>query len=451
MGNTEKNNRLGDIGIILKLDKICFYPGENMKGKIRLILKNGLFEECKKFSRLNIMIVQCSNYEYIIDNGYDTDGETIILMAQSFHFNDFIGLDNVNEINLPFNCILPKTARPTIIIKNTDYVKHIIIIEYPHFKIKRSYLFVVKNNLKFHSKGTKLLTSCFFQTTFEKSKIFQNKSPCKLIINMPKNFFLYNEKVEYKIQLDCRNLDIPVNKVVVTFYRIIKMNYSKNILKARKSWIDNLYINEYSLPKEKKLFTVDDHFLFPNTLNKKNDFCIPPSIVYQFMEQHGLYDVNDKNILRLLPGCSEGLINIYYFLKVKIHFDSILTSNEFIDIPLEFCDIIDNKISNQNNKNINNNMNNIKVNNNDINNAVDTSKPTPSSNNSQENLNIDDINISSINDDNDSIILDKSSAPLPFDNKNIEGKKDPLDDKENINTGGWVIIDENKLSVQDKK
>ena len=39
-----------------------------------------------------------------------------------------------------------------------------------------------------------------------------------------------------------------------------------------QTWVDNLYINEYSLPKEKKLFTINDNFMFPNTLIKRMIF-----------------------------------------------------------------------------------------------------------------------------------------------------------------------------------
>ena len=45
-------------------------------------------------------------------------------------------------------------------------------------------------------------------------------------------------------------------------------------------------------------------------LNK--DDCISPLEIYQKMEIHGLYEINDQNIKNLYPSCSEGLIEIEY-------------------------------------------------------------------------------------------------------------------------------------------
>ena len=40
------------------------------------------------------------------------------------------------------------------------------------------------------------------------------------------------------------------------------------------------------------------------------------------------------------PSCSVGIIRAEYLLKVKVHFDSALTTSEEVSIPLDFSDVL---------------------------------------------------------------------------------------------------------------
>ena len=255
---------------------------------------------------------------------------------------------------------------------------------------------------------------------------------------MPRNYFLYNEKVGYNIHLDCTTLQIPVYKIIVSFRRTIKKNFSIDILKSRRSYDEKLFFKKYNLNKKEKIFNIIDYitcFNHPNNLKR----CISPSEIYRQMDSHGLYEVDDQSIRSLYPSCSEGLIVVEYWLKIKVYFDTNFTSDEWIFAPVDFCDIIDYNRPNQEkigNINLNKKINQIKFSNNFQSNMAN--------NNININNNIINNNINVINNVNlinNINIIDDEAAPPNAQYLNIDGKKNFLEDNEKLDLNDWVIID----------
>ena len=501
----EKYNKYGNVDIILSLQKVCYYPGENMIGNIKLIPKFGLYQECIKYCEIYIIITQHSHYTYRRGSDLETEEEITQLIYNRFRFSDFMQLGQQNEINIPINIILPKIAHPSIFLNNSDYVKHFITIEYPYFNVKRTLIFIVKNNLNFHSRNRALLCPFKYQTTLNKKKFFKKKGSCKLVIEMPRNYFMYSEKVGYNIHLDCRILEIPVHKISVTFCRTLKKRYKSNYLKSNIEHTDKLFFKDYNLNKNEKLFNVVDYIYFSAGI-AWDSTSSSPTETYKRFDAHGLYEINDQTLQNLYPSCSVGLINIEYSLRVKIYFDTILTSDEQVFVPLDFCDILyfNNPNTNYNNQaffvnNMQSNMlmpniimNNTQLNmpmpnaimnnsqpnmpmpnsimnnsqpnmsmSNIITNNPQLNKPMPNtiinnskpnipknkafSNNSQTNISGCNNNINMINNnsinDMDDNSINEGSAPPSGTNMNIDGKKNYLEDKKGVNLSDWVVID----------
>jgi len=381
------------------------------------------------------MITQTSCYTYQDGSDYETEEETTVLMTHNFRFSDYIQLGQEKEINLKVKYTLPKNARPSIFIDTHDYVKHLITVNYPHFGAKRTKVLIVKNNLNFHSKNRQLLCPFNYPINFNKKKFFMKKGSCNLVITMPRNYFLYNEKISYNIHLDCTLLDIPVYKIKISFKRTLKRNRKDNYLRQRINSTDTLTYKEYQIDKTKKLIDIVDYIIFNDslsTLPKPNS----PSDIYKMMDAHGLYEVNDPFLRSLYPSCSVGLINVEYSLKAKIYFDTIFTSDEQVFWPVDFCDILDYKMPNQNDINLNNN---------NFNQIFNSSDIKPINNNNLINNNI--INNNDIDDLN--LVENEVAAPVGL-NINLDGKKKFLEDNENLNLDngldGWVIIDKKDIN-----
>ena len=393
-----------------------------MKGKVKIIPKLGLFEECKKHCEIFIMISQISQYEYQYGDGTETESETNQSDALRIRFSDYIQIGNEKEINIPINFNLPKTVTPSIFLANgTDYVMHFITVEYPHFKTKRTNIIIVKNDLNFNSRNGNLFCPAKFSRIYNKKNFLKKKGSCQLTLDMPKNYFLYNEKIVYNIHLDCRTLEIPVNKISVTFCRNLRKNKEFNHLDTRIERTYELFYKEYNFNKVQKLFNVIDYMHFSD-ISVQNITCISPTDTYIKLDNHGLNEANGRNTLSLYPSCSLGLIKIDYYLQIKIHFDAMLTNNEVVYIPIYFSDSLDNIIPKPIITNVNNNIN--------------KKNEVPISNNSQSNVcnnNTNMNNIKSINDPDDinSVSANEDNEYQPGKDMNIDGKKNNLDDKTN--------------------
>ena len=202
---------------------------------------------------------------------------------------------------------------------------------------------------------------------------------------------------------------------------------------------------EYNLDKKQKTFNVIDYIVFSDP-SAPMDSCISPSEIYQQMDNHGLYEIDDQSLRTLYPSCSEGLLVLEYSLRVKVYFDTIFTSDEFVFVPVDFCDLINynipqlNQVNNMNNMNINNNINNS----NNINQIQVPNNPQPNlvnNNNININNNIINNNINNSNSINNINIINGGSAPPMVQGQNIDGKKNFLEDNEKLNLSDWVVID----------
>jgi len=428
MGNdSPKFNILGDVGIQIKLNKVCYLPGESIQGSIILTPKFNLIEEVLTNPKLFLNITQYQFYSYTVGSDTEHEAEELILVSFNLNFDDFLNNNKSNEINIPLNIILPNYAYPSIYFSRDNYVKHYFSVEYPHFKVKRTIMFIVKNNLNFNTYNNSLKAPVECQVKYNKSKLFFSKGSCILTIKMPKNYFLYNEKITYNINLNCKELKIGIKKFRVSLYRVEKKNLPKERFKSRRQNTVKIFFKDYNINKKQDIYNITDFIVFSNIIYvKSNSPC--PYDIYKVFEEHGLFEVDEKNFNYLYPSCVGGLLSIDYFLKVKVYFDTTWTFDESINIPIDFCSILEDKKNNSINNNINIIENNIISGNNFINNNIYQNSDVNKKNNN--------------NNINDNCILNDFGAPPAFGNNNIEENNNFIEDDKNdsLNMKDWVII-----------
>ena len=98
------------------------------------------------------------------------------------------------------------------------------------------------------------------------------------------------------------------------------------------------------MEKGLKNYSISDFINFPTSSDYNSVY--PPN-VYQSLNQHGLFEVNEPNFNYKIYPCSyQGLVSIDYFIKFKICLDSSLTSDERLFIPIYFASNPENNTSN---------------------------------------------------------------------------------------------------------
>ena len=128
MGNIEDDNIYNSyIKFIIKLEKICHFPGENINGTIFLKGKQGLKETLLNNPTSKIIISQKQCY-------YDDEdpGQTIKnnIYEKNIFFKTFVGANLLNTVK-PFSIKLPNSAIPSYSFKRGHYIKHKLLVEFP--------------------------------------------------------------------------------------------------------------------------------------------------------------------------------------------------------------------------------------------------------------------------------------------------------------------------------
>ena len=349
MGNNSQYSKFNKyIDFSIKLEKICYFPGESINGAIYLMGKSGLLETQLKNPKALFTIYEKQKYTYSgSDNNTSTESkenkyENYIL------FNNFIGANLLTGINIPFSYKIPILTHPTCSFKVSYYqgfIKHYFSIELPNLKVKRTLIIVIKNNANFTKENKLFKMPCVYFAKKSKSQFFINKGYFSITINLPKNVFYYDEPISYIIILDCKKIELLINKIDVSLLRRNRRNHRSDFEKARYKEDDLLLTKSKKLNSNLKEQVIQDVFNFP--MNYKKEKIIFPPLIYESIEknksQFPKISSNDPEykMIKLekeyiiCPSCRSGLVSIEYFLQIKLYFPS-MTFDEKYEVPIDF-------------------------------------------------------------------------------------------------------------------
>ena len=333
MGNEEKHNIFGEVNIKIELNKACYLPGEDIKGSIILTPKSNLVEEVINNPILRIKITQYQLYTKHGGRSSKKEKEKKILYESDFNFNDFLEKRDSKGFNIPINIPLFEDAYPSIYFSKEDYVKHYLCIEYPHFKVKRTIMFIVKNKINLNDYY--LIAPFKIEETYNKSKFIFDKGFCVLTVNMPKNYFEYNEAISFNIKLNCKNLKLRIEQFQIKVCRHECKNYPNYRLNSKEKTKINLFWKYYKFYKNQDIYEISDYFYFPNFYQNSKLPCNPNQI-YKEYDLHGPFEINETNLYNLKPSALGGLLSVKYFFKIKVFFKSFWTMDEKYSIPIYF-------------------------------------------------------------------------------------------------------------------
>ena len=339
MGNDyyEKYNNEKKMPINIELNKVCYFPEEIITGTITIFPRLETIDALNESPELTIKLKEYLQYTYTTKNGkhttHHTVSETKFLIEETINFKDSLTLEYSAGIKIPFSYQIPKEVHPTMFLDFYDeFCRHFFMVEVPCCEAIRTKALVMRNTFP-----EKVLTKNYeAKSEFNKSKLFSEKGSVLCKVKMPKNYFFYDEEIPFEINIDCSKLDLKIKSVKVYLFRKALYKMRKDSTEIRRKDVKEIYFKEIHLEKGLTNYNVFNSINFPT----KSD-VYPPNL-YEEFEKHGLYEVNDKKIkesyYKLYPGCRTGLLTVEYYLKIKLHFDSLFTFDESIDIPLYFTE-----------------------------------------------------------------------------------------------------------------
>ena len=145
-------------------------------------------------------------------------------------------------------------------------------------------IIVIKNNANFTRENDLYRMPCTYFARKSISYFYVNKGDFTITIKIPKNVFYYDEPISYKIILDCKNLDLIVNKIDVSLLRSNRRNLATDNKKAIAKQRDLLIIKNIKLNGNLKEHTIQGVINFDMDLNKEKYFF--PPLIYESIEKN---------------------------------------------------------------------------------------------------------------------------------------------------------------------
>ena len=342
--NDEKYNMTKYIDINIELNKNCFFPGENINGKLNIISKPGTQYSLMTNPQINFTITQLEHYSYSINRGGRgqnnnnrvTYEEEIPLLIKILDFPNIKGESLLYGVKIPFTIQIPLNSLPTLIFNEIAFTKHILTIFIPILQAKKSVLIIIKNSQFFNFNNRLYESPCMRGKSIAKTKCcFFKIGKVNFQLKTPKNSYAYNEIVPFEILIDCNDLNTGIIGVRVSIVRHEKQNLKDNHYKERFKFKKKIFSRFYQFNySNQKNYQLNSEIKFPNN---KNDLSVYPPNIYQICDSHKpsqLYKLIDT--MHLAPTSYYGLLSVEYFLKAEIIFETSLTKGEKIKLPIDF-------------------------------------------------------------------------------------------------------------------
>ena len=393
------------LSINISVEKIIYFPGDEIKGFLYIKGKETLTNPLFIYSLVKVTIYQIYYYEYDIETKIESDSgeeklkikipfmdkvkesENQIVYSTMFNFSQFLGHNLMDGIKLPFLIKLPNNLEPTFCFKNS-YIRHILTFDFYEFESKNSIGFIVKNPRYFSLENKSLKEPLTVFKDISKNKlIFFSQGKIAIYITSKSNSYKYGEQIPLDIIIDASELDVNLIGIQIKMDRYIQFNNKNDKNSIKEFFSHNLFFKDIKFLEKKNNYKYNI-IITP----KNNDFCNDPDVFYSVIEANYL-KLNFPEV-DLFPFCSGGLINCLYLINVKLNFDSMITTDENISIPIELFFNSDNNASYDNEIKIYNPYNEI-------------FKDKEGEDNINENLNINSINNNPNKEDNGFEVIEK--------------------------------------------
>ena len=334
------------ISINISVEKIIYFPGEEIKGFVYIQGKGTLTNPLFIYSLVNVFVYQIFYYEYEPGTKLESDlgeeklkikipfmdktkeKENQIVYSTTFNYSQYLGKNLINGLKLPFSVKLPFNLEPTFYFNNS-FIRHILTFDFSGIESKNSIGIIIKNQKYFSLQNRSLKEPLTVFKDMSKSKfIFFSQGKIAIYITSKSNSYKYGDEIPLDITINASELSINLLGVQIQFDRYIQFNDKNNKNSIKEFFKQNLFCKIIKFAEKR-----DNYKQNVLIIPKNDDFCFSPNTFYSLVEPN-YFKLNFPET-NLFPFCSGGLINCIYLINVKLLFDSLATTDETISIPIE--------------------------------------------------------------------------------------------------------------------
>ena len=344
MGNNQENNneKLGKYNMDIILNKYTFYPGEVIKGEIKLSIKDEDSEESQTINNpkfyFALIHTECwqkldnietkdknKSKENTINDPSDQPIDNIkknIIFGKKEIYNNSNDKEPKDNLTIPFQIKIPLEAKPSFEYTNGNksygYSRIYLDIEIPDALNKKEILIYI---LKTPTHLDSQLTISKYITK-KKLGFLGSGSNINFQGSYPKNHYGFGETCPLNILLDIFGSNETIKGISFTLRR--KILFMKNYSKVSEEHCEDLWL----------------HNLKENNLNKNINFNIPLIETTKIINERksSFFDINSTcidNLICLLPSYDGQLIKCQYNILIKIFYESLLIKNPEFEMPID--------------------------------------------------------------------------------------------------------------------
>jgi hypothetical protein len=315
-----------DVNIIL--EKMCYCPGEILKGFIEIKPKTYLNDSILGGALTIIKFNQKQQYSYTTgsdDNEtttYVTDDKDIY--KQYIDYRYFLGANILLGIKIPFQIKIPLDIQPTLRV-NSYYISHHIYVEIPWIRTNKSLYIIIKDH-HFFTLQNKLLKipTKYMRDFYSDNNLSNGKITIGIIL--PKNSFTFYEPIPFQLIINNQGYKTAIENITLSISKFVYLNNNNNRDKHFSTNSTKVLIKKVLNPSgDLRNYKFEDNIQIPQDGEIK-DLC--PKKIYQEAD-----NTKTLNFGCLTPFCIGGLISVEFFFKTEIKFKS--GAIEFFEFPIE--------------------------------------------------------------------------------------------------------------------
>ena len=348
MGNKQESNnvKLGKFIMEIILNKFTFFPGELIKGEIKLSLRDEDSEKSQKINNIKFYFAlihkECwQKFDNVESKDKDKDKDksnenTIddlsdqpldnfkqnIIFAKKEIYNDLNNKEEKDILTIPFQIKIPSESKHSFEFTNGNklygYSRIYLDIEIPDALNKKEILIFIEK------PPTPLDSQLTISKYITKKKLgfIGSGSHINFQGSYPKNNYGFGEKCPLNVLLDIFGANEAIKGISLTLKR--KILFMKNYSKGGEEYIEDLWL----------------HNLKDSNLNKSINFSIPLLETSKIINERktSFFDINSiskEKLICLLPSYEGQLIKCQYYILIKIFYESILIKNPEFEMPID--------------------------------------------------------------------------------------------------------------------
>ena len=342
MGNNQE--KLGKFNSQIYLNKFNFFPGETIKVRIELSIKDGddldeskitsnpkfyyalIHRECWENNIINKNKEKQNenNSINIINNSEYDNYKEETLFAKKEVLNNIFNKESKTFSNIFFQITIPKNTQPSFEYNKSSKMSDLSGYSRIYLKIDLLEYLVKKEILIFIEKQPLPLNSDLTVTKYitkKKLGFLGSGSNINFQGSYPKNNYGFNEKCPLNISLDIFGSKENINGIEFALKR--KISFMKNKSKVGEEIIEDLWQSSMKENISKKVIDFNLSLLEPDKIIKEKKFSY-----------FDINTINKENLICLLPSYDGELIKCRYYILIKIFYDSLLIKNPEFEMPI---------------------------------------------------------------------------------------------------------------------